>query len=135
MAPPQRLRGDLEILPAIAEQKLAAAAKDISMAGVIGTALMLLEASRLGGWIDINAIPRPASIPLARWLLAFPSYGYLLSVKPENVIAVTEMFTSRGIPAGAIGATDSSRVVRLLDDAGENVLWRFEDNALVGCAA
>jgi selenophosphate synthetase-related protein len=135
MSPPARLRADLEILPAIAEQKLAAAAKDISMAGVVGTGLMLLEASRLGGWIDINAIPRPASIPLERWLLAFPSYGYLLSVAAENVAAVTQMFTARGIAAAAIGSTDSSRVVRLRDHAGEKVLWCFEDDALIGCAA
>jgi AIR synthase-related protein len=135
MAPPARLRADLEILPSIAEQKLAAAAKDISMAGVIGTVLMLLEASRLGGRIDINAIPRPASISLERWLLAFPSYGFLLSVRPESVTAVTKMFIAQGIAAAAIGATDSSRVVRLRDDAGEKVLWRFDDNTLVGCAA
>jgi len=135
LASPARLRADLEILPAIAEQKLSAAAKDISMAGIIGTGLMLLEASRLGGWVDINAIPRPASIPLERWLLAFPSYGYLLSVKPENVATVVEIFMARGIAAAAIGSTDSSRVVRLRDDTGEKVLWRFEDDALVGCAA
>jgi len=135
MAPPGRLRDDLEILPAIAEQKLASAAKDISMAGVIGTALMLLESSRLGGLIDINAIPRPASIPLERWLLAFPSYGYLLSVRSENVATVIAMFDACGISAAAIGSTDSSRIVRLSDNAGEKMLWRFEDDALVGCAA
>ncbi len=135
MAPPGRLRGDLEILPAVAEQKLAAAAKDISMAGVVGTVLMLLEASRLGGWIDINAIPRPDSITLERWLLAFPSYGFLLSVRPENVTAVTALFTARGISAAAIGSTDASRIVRLRDNTGEKVLWRFEDDVLVGCAA
>jgi AIR synthase-related protein len=135
MAPPGRLRDDLEILPAIAEQKLASAAKDISMAGVIGTALMLLESSRLGGLIDIDAIPRPASIPLERWLLAFPSYGFLLSVRPENVATVIAMFDACGISAAAIGSTDSSRIVRLSDNAGEKMLWRFEDDALVGCAA
>ena len=36
-APAQRLRGDLEILPALAEDGLCAAAKDISMAGTLGT--------------------------------------------------------------------------------------------------
>src|SRR5690606_31856077 len=46
-APPERLRADLELLPQLAEAELCAAAKDISMAGVAGTALMLLECSGL----------------------------------------------------------------------------------------
>jgi AIR synthase-related protein len=134
-APAARLRADLEIFPKIAEQKLALSAKDISMAGVVGTALMLLEASRLGGVININAVPRPPSVPLERWLLAFPSYGYLLSVRPENTNAVIEEFAARGIAAAAIGSTDSSRIVRLRNGAEDAVLWRFEDSVLVGCAA
>ena len=39
-APPARLRGDLEILPELAEAGLVAAGKDISMAGLVGTAMM-----------------------------------------------------------------------------------------------
>ncbi|MBW9140015.1 hypothetical protein JNB70_25225, partial [Rhizobium pusense] len=39
-APAQRLRDDLELLPQLAEGGLCDAAKDISMAGVLGTALM-----------------------------------------------------------------------------------------------
>jgi AIR synthase-related protein len=134
-ADPATLRADLEILPIIAEAKLSAAAKDISMAGVIGTTLMLLEASRLGGVIYPAAIPRPAHIPLERWLLAFPSYGYLLSVAPENTQAVLDTFAKNGIAAATIGTTDSSRIVRLADANSQVPLWHFADSALVGCAA
>ncbi len=134
-ADPILLRADLEILPAIAEAKLCAAAKDISMAGTIGTALMLLEASRLGAVIDINAIPRPVHIPLERWLTAFPSYGYLLSVPPENTGAVLVKFHARKIAAAAIGTTDASRIVRLRDGKQEATLWRFAETNLIGCAA
>lgn len=134
-ATPATLRADLEILPAIADQNLSAAAKDISMAGVIGTTLMLLEASRLGGIINPAAIPRPAHIPLARWLLAFPSYGYLLSVAPENTQAVLDAFTKNGIAAAAIGTTDASRIVRLADGYSQVPLWHFADSPLVGSAA
>ncbi len=132
-ADPARLRGDLEILPEIAEANLSAAAKDISMAGTVGTALMLLEASGLGGVIDLDQIPRPPQIPLERWLLAFPSFGFLLSVQPENAAAVIARFTSRGIAANAVGATDASRIVRLLHGAEESVLWRFTNESLIGC--
>jgi len=134
-AEPARLRADLEILPQIAEAKLCAAAKDISMAGVLGTTLMLLEASGLGGVIEPHKIPRPPEIPLARWLLAFPSFGYLLSAPSETSTAVIDRFTSRGIAAAEIGTTDASRIVRL-SESGEDVkLWSFVDTALTGCAA
>jgi hypothetical protein len=130
-----RLRGDLLLLPELAEAGLCRAAKDISMAGIAGTALMLLESSKLGGVIDLGAIPRPADIPIEGWLMAFPSYGFLLSVAPEHAGAVTARFTSRGIAVAAIGVTDASRVVRLRDGEMENILWRFAEEDLIGCAA
>ena len=54
-APAPRLRGDLALLPEVAEAGLCGAAKDISMAGVLGTALMLAECSRVGLRIDLCA--------------------------------------------------------------------------------
>ncbi len=47
-AEPARLRADLELLPALAEAGLCRAGKDISMAGVLGSLLMLLECSGVG---------------------------------------------------------------------------------------
>ena len=58
-APHARLRGDMDVLPAIGEQGLAKAAKDISQGGIIGTAAMLADCSRVGMRIDIGAIPKP----------------------------------------------------------------------------
>ncbi len=131
--PANRLRGDLDILPDLADAELCAAAKDISMAGVVGTALMLLEASRLGAVIDLANIPRPPTFPLHHWLVVFPSYGFILSVPPEHADAVIGRFKKRGIAAAAIGATDASRIVRLRLEDETNVLWRFADEPLVGC--
>ncbi|NGO65837.1 sll0787 family AIR synthase-like protein [Rhizobium daejeonense] len=110
-APPARLRGDLEILPEIAEAGLALAAKDISQGGIPGTAIMLAECSGVGIEIDVSAIPLPAGVTLDRWLATFPSFGYLVSVPPDNVAAVLQKFSARGIVAAAIGAvTDGSEV-------------------------
>jgi selenophosphate synthetase-related protein len=67
-APAERLRADLEVLPGLAEAGLVRAAKDISMAGVIGTALMLLECSGKGAVIDLDAVPaRRRPISCAGW--------------------------------------------------------------------
>jgi selenophosphate synthetase-related protein len=53
------LRALLPIMPDLAAQGLLSAAKDISMAGPIGTAIMLAEASQVGLEIDLDAAPRP----------------------------------------------------------------------------
>ncbi len=114
-APAERLRADLEILPLLAESGLADAAKDISMAGAIGTALMLLECSRVGAVIDIPAIPRPAGVPLQRWLESFPSYGFMLSVREAQSQAVVQRFTDRGIAAAVIGEVTAAPQLWLRD--------------------
>ena len=133
-APGERLRGDLALLPGLAEDGLACAAKDISMAGVVGTALMLLECSKVGGVIDLDAIPRPDHTPLARWLTAFPSFGYLLGVRPDRTPAVCARFAERGIAAARIGGLDASRVVRVRGGGGEEaVVWDFVASPLIGC--
>jgi AIR synthase-related protein len=131
---PARLRGDLALLAEIAEAGLCRAAKDISMGGVIGTALMLLECSHVGAVIDVSAVPRPPDAPLARWLASFPSFGFLLSVRPDDCASVLDRFASRDISAAIIGACDDSGRVRLTDGTEEVPFWDFSTTPLIGCA-
>lgn len=132
-SPQERLREDLELLPQLAEGGLCAAAKDISMAGLIGTVLMLLESSGLGGVIDIAAIPRPPDIPLERWLCCFPSYGFVLSVEDKHSEAVIGRFSERGIACSVIGETDASGRLRVADAGSEELLWDLHAEPLTGC--
>lgn len=132
-APPQRLRDDLEILPALAEAGLCAAAKDISMAGILGTALMLLECSQAGAVVDVDAIPRPPGVPLLRWLSAFPSYGFLLSVPDAHLTSVLARFNEREIACAAIGRIDSSRALTIRRGEESVKLWDLAQEALIGC--
>jgi len=137
--PGAQLREDLEILPGLAEAGLCRAAKDISMAGVLGTALMLLECSRVGALIDVSAIPCPAEVTLARWLLStFPSFGFILAVAPQHVEEVIGRFKARTLPCAAVGRCDDSSVVRLCDGAQEDreavLAWDFRAQPLIGCA-
>lgn len=133
--PPERLRGDLEVLPALAEAGLCRAAKDVSMAGAVGTALMLLECSGLGATIDVTAFPRPDNVPLPRWLVSFPSFGFVLAVNPRNVDAVVERFAAREIACAVVGRTDDSGRVRIADGRHEHPLWDFSESPLIGCGA
>ena len=134
-APATRLRGDLELLPRIAEAGLAAAAKDISQGGIVGTAAMLAECSGVAIVIDVRAAPRPDEVPLDRWLLSFPSFGYLLAVAPENVAAVTRLFRERDIAAADIGAIRAGSTVAITDGVSVEAIWDFAETPLLGCAA
>ncbi|HEV8028207.1 MAG TPA: sll0787 family AIR synthase-like protein [Stellaceae bacterium] len=133
----ERLRGDLEILPQLAEAGLCRAAKDISMGGLAGTALMLLECSNLGAVIDVAAVPRPPGAPLARWLSSFPSYGFLLAVAHADVGAVCDRFHQRGIAAADIGLCDASGVVQLAEGSSDNpaMFWDLRQEPLLGISS
>lgn len=133
-APPERLRADLEVLPVIAEAGLCMAAKDISMAGILGTALMLLECSQVGAAIDIDTIPRPEGVALERWLTTFPSFGFLLSVDDAALPQVLARFAERGISCAAIGRVDDSRRLTIGRGAEQALLWDLAHETLIGCA-
>jgi AIR synthase-related protein len=133
-APAERLRADLEILPSIAEAGLALAAKDISQGGIVGTAAMLAECSQVAIALDVEAIPIPAGAPLERWLLTFPSFGYLLSAKPEAVDEILSRFQRRGIAAAAIGEVSSGTSVDIRAGSGRATVWDFATQPLIGCA-
>jgi selenophosphate synthetase-related protein len=107
-APAERLRGDLELLPVLAESGLCKAAKDISNGGIVGTLAMLLECSGVGAELWLDQLPQPPGVDLERWLIAFPSFGYLLSVPPENTPRVTAHFAAREIACAAVGRVTAS---------------------------
>lgn len=132
---PERLRGDLELLPRLAEDRLCAAAKDISNAGLLGTALMLLECSNVGAEIDLDQVPMPADADPQRWLLhTFPSYGFLLAVRPSKVDEVLSRFHSRQLSAAPIGRCTAARQLHLTDNGARALAWDFEQQGLIGCA-
>ena len=122
-APTERLRGDLELLPEIAERGLSGAAKDISQAGAVGSAAMLAECSGVGVTLDVAAIPRPAGVPLERWLLTFSSYGYLVAAWPGNVARVIALFHRRGIAAADMKA--AARSLSAVSDAIATILETY----------
>jgi AIR synthase-related protein len=131
-APGEQLRADLEVLPGLAEDGLCAAAKDISMAGAIGTALMLLESSGVGATIDLDAVPRPDGVPSARWLTSFPSYGFVLSVRPDAVDEVRRRFAARDIACDVVGTVDDSRTLVLRQGDARALLWDLGADAFIG---
>ena len=129
---PEDLRSALDILPTLADSGLCRAGKDISMAGLVGTALMLCEASKIGLTIDLDAIPRPPDVPLERWLTAFPSYGFLLAVGAPDLPAVLGSFAACGISAATIGVCDDTRRLMLEGPGGTELFWDLNDTPFMG---
>jgi uncharacterized protein len=107
-APPERLQDHLRLLPLIAERGWCQVGKDISNGGIIGTLSMLLECSKVGAELWLDQVPRPENVALERWLISFPSFGYLLSVAQEDSSKTIALFKQHGIACGHIGRVTAS---------------------------
>jgi putative N-acetyltransferase (TIGR04045 family) len=84
------------------------AAKDVSMAGIVGTTGMLAEASGTGATLDVAAIPRPTAATGGDWLTCFPGFAVVTADAPG----------AAPLPAGpavgaACGRLDAAPGVRL----------------------
>jgi selenophosphate synthetase-related protein len=93
---------------------------------------MLAECSGVGVKIDVRAVPKPDSAPIDRWLMTFPSFGYLLAVAPVDVAAVTQLFAERDIAASDIGGVRKGSEVVIADGEATEVIWDFERMPLIG---
>jgi len=132
MADPATLRRQLDVLPAIAQAGLCCAGKDVSMGGLIGTTLMLLETSGCGAVIDLDAVPCPDSVSLEKWLVSFPSYGFLLSVAPPHLAAVRSRFQAEQLTCAAIGRIVPEPTLTLTTGAESQCFWDFRTESLTG---
>jgi selenophosphate synthetase-related protein len=129
---PERLRDDGEALVEVAEQGLCHAARDVSMPGVAGSLLQLLELAGCGATLDVDALPRPAGVALERWLVTFPSFGFVLAAAPRHADAACDAFTRRGLACAPCGAFDDSRALRLRRDGASATVWDLAAEPLTG---
>ena len=86
------------------------AAKDISMAGIVGTVGMLAEASGTGAELDVTALPRPSAADLSDWLTCFPGMAFITA-------------DDAGAPLPDAGACVSARCGRLTREPGVRLRW------------
>ena len=132
---PAEIRAQLELLPQLAEAGLVRAGKDISMAGLVGTLLMLLETSGCGARLDLAAVPAPELVPSpVRWLEAFPSFGYLLAVAPDQCDQVASRFHALGIAAAPIAQLCEGRALEVVHRGEQCRYWDLGREPLMGFA-
>ncbi|MBE9045762.1 sll0787 family AIR synthase-like protein [Pleurocapsales cyanobacterium LEGE 10410] len=130
-ADPTKLRENLTVLPNLAENNLCHAGKDISMGGIVGTLLMLIEASQCGARLNLDSIICPDRIAFETWLSCFPSYGFLLSVNPRNLDVVVRRFAEKSISCTVVGEiiTGSQLTLKFLQQSC--LFWDFETDRLI----
>ena len=124
-ADPPRLRAQLELLVQLAAAGVVRAAKDVSMGGIAGTAVMLAEAAGCHLQLDLDAIASPPGVALEAWLTCFPSYGFLLVVDPgasaDLAAAVAPHPELWCGPIGRFGPGPAS--VTLIQAGASSLLW------------
>ena len=86
------------------------AAKDVSMAGVVGTAGMLAEASNCGVELDVASVKRPRGVGAGTWLSCFPGFGMLTADRA-------------GAPPLQAGPAVGAAVGRLEAEPGVRLRW------------
>lgn len=125
-----RARSDLELLPEAAEAGEAWAARDVSMPGIAGSLLQLCEsAGGLGAELHLDRLPVPAGTTLERWLLAFPSYAFLVVGDPG---ALAARAAGRGLSATTIATLDGSGVLRMASRGAREAVWDLGRSPLTG---
>ncbi len=109
-----QLAGDVRLLAELAGSGAAVAAKDVSMAGLVGSLAMLLEPNRLGVDVDLDVLPVPDGVGLGEWLSCFPCFAFLLTCPPERVADCLGGFRDRGLTAEPLGVLTGHGLVRLV---------------------
>ena len=125
-----RLAADVRLLAEAARTGLASAAKDVSMAGVIGSLAMLLEPGRLGADIDLEALPAPPGVDLDRWLVCFPTYAFWLATDRPG--ACTDLFRSAGLAAAVAGTLTATGVLSLHHRGGARSVIDLNQEPVTG---
>ncbi|MDO5844713.1 MAG: methanogenesis marker 2 protein [Methanocorpusculum sp.] len=129
MKEPALLRSQIDVMRFMGEHHLLTAGKDISNPGIIGTLGMLLEASCVGGIIDLKSIPSPdldvIGIPFEQWIRMYPGMAFVMTANKSNVEKICKKFRSVNMACQVIGTTTKKRSLVLKKDEQETTLFNF----------
>ena len=129
-----QLADDVRVLASVASSGACVAAKDISMAGLVGSLAMLLEWSQLGVTVDLEQLPRPPGVAMKDWLTCFPAYGFLLCVPRGREADCLAPFHARGLEAAVVGLIDKSGLLALRSGGVEVTVLDLTRTRVTGLA-
>ncbi|QXG77645.1 AIR synthase [Modestobacter sp. L9-4] len=105
-----RSTAELQAMGSFVARTAPASAKDVSMAGLVGTLGMLAEASGCGAVLDVAAVPRPAAASAGDWATCFPGTAFLTTDVP-------------GAPVADAGPATTAVCGALVPGAGVQLRW------------
>ena len=122
----------LSVMNKLASEQLLTAAKDVSVAGVVGTAGMMLEYSGRGGTLNLDSLDssRPPEIPLEDWIRMFISLGFLVAASENNLQKIKYIAEEQGLSIVVVGQADDSKAVKLKLGDDELVFFDFSDGGV-----
>jgi uncharacterized protein len=127
-----RLARDIRLLAAVAAGGAAVAAKDVSMAGPLGSLAMLLEFTRWGACVDLDRLPIPSGTDPLRWLVAFPTYAFWLLAEPETVAACAAVFETNDLICAPVGSVTADGALVLHQRDEQRILLDLQVEAVTG---
>jgi hypothetical protein len=131
----ETVRRQIHVMQELAQRHLVTAGKDISNPGLIGTLGMLLEVSRKGAELELEAIPRPDlkahDLSFEQWVRMYPGMGFILTCPDENTEEVCRLFEETGMTARPIGwVNDSSSLSVSYEGATTSVFDLKQDGIM-----
>ncbi len=127
-----RFAADIRVLADIGARRLAVAAKDVSMAGPLGSLAMLLEFRGLGATVDLDVLPVPDATDLLSWLICFPSYAFWLTCEATTADACIDAFHTADLVCVAVGHVNDGSVIELAAGGDRRTLIDFSRDAVTG---
>ena len=128
----RKLAGDVRLLADLAADGVVEAAKDVSMAGLFGSLAMLLEPTRCGASIPVEAVPVPAGLDFDAWASCFPCFAFLVTMAPGSVDRCRQAVERRGLTYAPLATVDGSGVLGLADGGDAAVLVDLNADGITG---
>jgi hypothetical protein len=122
----------LDAMRDLGEKKLVTAGKDISNPGLIGTIGTMLEVSRKGAIVNVDAISIPSGIILDRWLKVYPGMGFVVTSNPINTEEVRSIFQQHELSSMIIGKVTDGKTLTITDGNSKAEVFDFEVDYITG---
>jgi hypothetical protein len=128
----ERFATDIRVPAKVAAAGAAVSAKDVSMAGALGSLAMLLEFRKFGADIDLGLMPTPIDTDFLAWMLSFPSFAFWLTAEPDQAQECIRIFEANDLTCAAVGTVTAGSTIDIGFDGDSARLIDFASEAVTG---